>query len=152
MPRGFKTTSFGITEAQLLSISVFALLFCAIITSFMSQKHDTLQWSSSLGMPLTGGPQQASSHPLVQLDARAAALSRQNVYSPPLSKGPNPPPQARFTPPPPPQLELMPERLSCPAVLDPRGLSLWCLFGEVFYCGAQEESLSLRCLIGEVTL
>ena len=72
-------------------------------------------------MPLTGGPQQASSHPLVQLGARAGALSRQSVYSPPLSKGPNPPPQARFPPPPPPQLELMPERLSCPAVLNLRG-------------------------------
>ena len=41
-PGASKIASFGITEAQLLSISVFALLFCAIITSFMSQKHDTL--------------------------------------------------------------------------------------------------------------
>ena len=71
--------------------------------------------------------------------AQAAALSRQSVYSPPLSKGPNPPPQARFTPPPPPQLRLMPERLSCPAALVPRGLSLRCSRGEVFHCGDRSE-------------
>ena len=135
MLRGFKITPFWITEAQLLSFSAFALslqstLALCLRNMILYNSHQalgchSLDWRATTGFFTPTCPSWCPP------DARAAALSRQSVYSPPLSKGPNPPPQARFTPPPPPQLELMPEQLSCPAVLNKRGLSLRCYIGEV---------------------